>query len=160
MKGRNPNVGRHSAGASLARSGIKPPARTGSASGSGVGTGVNQKSAARAEYSAGMAKKNDNGQIDQWVKQAPEPFRNSQPSANPRSASSSTAVSPAGYEVNSGPAKSASAGFGKSPMTSTAGVGVAGDRGAGREHGKVVGKAQPRKVGNVFNQPSAKFYGR
>lgn len=54
--------------------------------------GFNPRTGARPEYKPGRAKKNDNGQIDQWIDQSPEPFRNNQPSANPR----------AGYQKGSG----------------------------------------------------------
>lgn len=83
MPGRNPLIGRHSAGASVARSGIRPPSRTGSASGSFVGTGVNQKTAGRSEMQPAALNPNrqSGNQLDQWTSAAPEPFRNSVPGA-------------------------------------------------------------------------------
>lgn len=149
MNARNTNIGRHGAGSAIARSGIKPPSRTGRATGQGVGTGVNQKTGATPSYKPGIAKKNDNGQIDQWIKQAPEPFRNSQPATNPRS--SPIGTTGAGYKPTGGLA-------GSTPKANlnAAAAGV----GKGQEKGKVIGKSQPRRAGNPKDQPVAKFYGR
>jgi len=50
-----------------------------------VGTGVNRKSAAHPEHGASASASNNDykGQIEQFIDQSPEPFRNSQPSAWP-----------------------------------------------------------------------------
>lgn len=166
MKGRNPSVGRHAIGSPIARSGIKPPSRTGSASGSGVGTGKNQQTGANTEYGSSGSKLNDNNQLAQWLDQAPEPFRNAQPSQNPQKYQTGPSSKVGGIGGKTGAAGVASgslagsAGIGSRP-TSNFGAAAAGPKGGlGQENGKVVGKSQPRRVGNVFNQPKAKFYGR
>lgn len=160
MKSRNPSVGRHGAGSAIARSGTMPPSRTGRPSGQGVGTGVNQKTGAAPSYKPGIAQKNDNGQMDQWLKQAPEPFRNSQPSANPRNypTGPSAKVGGVGGKTGVAGAMTGSAGYGSSPQANmnAASAGV----GKGQEKGHVIGKSQPRRTGNNRNQPVAKFYGR
>lgn len=160
MNARSPSVGRHAIGSPIARSGTKPPKRTGSPSGGGFGTGVNKKTGAKPEYNASKAKLNDNGQIDQWVDQAPEPFRNSQPSANPRNFQSSP-KNDFGYsqfESTSGLRTGGSGGYGSQPRANMSAASAGG--GLGQEKGKVIGKSQPRRAGNPKNQPQAKFYGR
>jgi hypothetical protein len=79
---RNPNQGRHFMGTPIGSSG---PTRTGSPSGYWVGTGVNRKTAARPEHqpSRSSASTNYTRQAQQFVKQAPEPFRNPARGANP-----------------------------------------------------------------------------
>ena len=83
-QGRNPNVGRRGAGSPIAKSGVRPPVRTGSASGYFVGTGVNRKTAARPETSPSRSAPANNytRQAQQFVRQSPEPFRNSARGAN------------------------------------------------------------------------------
>ena len=81
----NPKSGRHSIGAPIARSGTRPPARTGSPSGYFVGTGVNRKTAARPEHSPSRTPTNvtSGNQLNAITKQAPEPFRNRAKGASP-----------------------------------------------------------------------------
>src|SRR5579872_329492 len=80
----NPSVGRHFSGTAIAKSGIKPPRRTGSPSGNFVGTGVNRKSAAKPQTSPSRSSGNilsGNAQLEQYNQQSPEPFRNPAPGA-------------------------------------------------------------------------------
>lgn len=85
MATRNTNQGRHLAGSPIAKSGIRPPSRTGSASGYFVGTGVNRKTAATPQHKASpsAASTNYTRQAQQFVRQSPEPFRNPTRAANP-----------------------------------------------------------------------------
>ena len=86
-QGRNPNVGRRGAGSPIAKSGIRPPSRTGSASGYFVGTGVNRKTAASPQHKPSRSAPSTNytRQAQQFVRQSPEPFRNPTRAANPMS---------------------------------------------------------------------------
>jgi len=83
---RDPNKGRHFVGSPTARNIFTPASRTGSQSGNFVGTGVNRKTAARAEYQASRSApaQNYTRQAEQYTRQAPEPFRNPVRAANPR----------------------------------------------------------------------------
>jgi hypothetical protein len=82
----NPKIGRHSLGAPIAKSGTRPPSRTGSPSGYFVGTGVNRKTAARPEQSPSRTPTNvtSGNQLNAITKQAPEPFRNPARRASPQ----------------------------------------------------------------------------
>jgi hypothetical protein len=85
MKSRNPFAGIHASGAPIAKSGVRPPARTGSPSGFFVGTGVNRKTAAKPEMRpsrSSPAMLSGRQQLEQFNRQAPEPFRNPARGAN------------------------------------------------------------------------------
>src|SRR5437868_5737520 len=75
------NKGRHFSGKPIAKSGTKPPSRTGSPSGNFVGTGINRKSIAGPEHSPSKSSASTNytKQAEQFVNQSPEPFRNPHP---------------------------------------------------------------------------------
>jgi hypothetical protein len=186
MKGRNPLKGRHFAGSNPAPgSPVKPPSRTGSASGNFVGGGTNRKTAQKPEYTRRKPAPATNytSQAEQFTRSAPEPFRNPQPSANPKvqapyeTGSSKPYPTFAGTRVsiNDGvnPSKAPSPSRSKSvsggyPGANIAAVGISGSKGRGSENGKVAGRAQPRKSGNPFTQgrftqaksTSPMFYGR
>lgn len=176
MKSRNPMVGRHAAGSNPAPgSPLKPPARTGSASGQFVGTGKNQKTAQKPEYSRRPAApaQNYTKQAEQFTRSAPEPFRNSQPSQNPDPLAPQQSGGPnKSYQPFAGSRVSVSDGD-KSINRVSAGknvapVGISGARGRGSENGKVAGLAQPRKAGSPHSQggmaqkkaTKPSFYGR
>lgn len=158
----NTSVGRHNIGAPIARSGTKPPKRTGSPSGSFVGTGVNQKSKSPGRYSGTAPRSGTDSQPEAFVNQPPSPWDNSQPSSNPTTgapaAGPSAKVGGAGGKTGAAGALTGSAGIGSRPQTNINAASVGA--GKGQENGKVIGKSQPRRVGNVYNQPKAKFYGR
>ena len=164
-KGRNPLVGRHFAGTPIGKSGTQPKPRTGSPSGSGVGTGVNQKTGASPQYQAKGTQSSQNytSQIEQITKQSPEPFRNKAFGANPvvpPTKESGTSKPYAGVGGNriSIP-QDGSTSLGGKP----AAVGIRGNVGMGRENGKVAGLKQPRRVGPPGYPAGAKkpaFYGR
>jgi len=172
MKSRNPMQGRHAAGTPLGAP-VKPPSRTGSASGNFVGTGKNAKTAASAEYKrrAAAPAQNYTKQAEQFTKSAPEPFRNPQPSQNPnplKPQQSGDGVGRGGaYKPFAGSRVSVSDGYKNvnpaSASKNVAPVGITGSRGRGSENGKVAGLAQPKKSGSPFNQAKAKrpsFYGK
>lgn len=159
MNGRNPSIGRHAIGAPIAKSGSKPIPRTGRATGSFVGTGVNAKTKSPGRYSGTQPKASADAPAESWINQSPSPWDNSQASSNP-----TTGASPAGPSAKvgglggktgtTGPVKgraAGSAGVGSQPQANmnAASTGV----GKGQENGNVIGKSQSRRVGNVFNQP-------
>lgn len=165
MNARNINKGRHGIGSPIARSGITPPSRTGRPSGSFVGTGVNAKTKSPGRYTGTQPQSGTDSKAESFVNQAPSPWDNSQPSSNPTTgapqAGPSVKVGGLGGKTGAGGVpRGGSAGYGSAPRANVGAVGISGTRGKGSDNGKVVGKQQPRRVGNVFNQPSAKFYGR
>jgi hypothetical protein len=184
MKGRNPLKGRHFAGSPLGAP-VKPPSLAGRASGTFVGTGVNDKTNARQEVTGRKpaSSRNYTTQAEQFTKSAPEPFRNSQPSANPKPLPPKETGTSKPYPTFAGTRVSVSDGVNPSkapsptrsksvsggyPGANLAAVGISGSKGRGSENGKVAGRAQPRKSGNPFTQgkftqaksTSPMFYGR
>lgn len=112
--------------------------------------------AARPETSPSRSAPSTNytRQGEQFVKQAPEPFRNPQPSARPMG----------GKTVQDNSVRKPVAGLAKSaPNNNIGAVGISGSAGRGSENGHVAGRSQPRKSGSPFNQGKSTrpaFYGR
>lgn len=161
----NPNVGRHGIGAPGGRFVPNRPS-TGASGNYGVGTGRNQKTAARPEYQANRPKLNDNGQAEQWLDRSPEPFASQRPYANPRryqvgttgAGNSQTLVSQPGQHPFRAPGRPV---MGQGSMD--AATGHAGGKGAGRTGRGVSGltSGQPLTSKSARNkdnsgQPSAK----
>lgn len=166
QKGRNPLVGRHFAGTPIGKSGTQPKARTGSASGNFVGTGVNRKTGATPQTrpSRTSSANNYTAQAEQITKQSPEPFRNPAFGANPALPAPQQSGGPnKAYKPFRGSRVSVDDGDTTNLGGKPAAVGIRGSRGMGSENGKVAGLKQPRRVGPPgFPKGSKKpaFYGR
>ena len=158
MKGRNPSVGRHNIGAPIARSGTKPQLKRGQAEPASNKITTN----ARPEYSRSRSSSaNDyTRQAQQFIKQAPEPFRNPQASANPKPMQPKDTGTSKAYQPYKG-SRVSQAMPTSQPQRNTPAVGISGgsQSGMGSENGKVAGLSQPRRVGDVYNQPRGKAVG-
>lgn len=176
--GRNPNVGRRGIGSPIAKSGIKPPKRTGSADRISPGARTNRgnrpiTSATLMQNSSRSSSANDyTKQAEQYTRQSPEPFRNPQPSARPTvpktydSGASTTGGKSGAYTNYKGIEASSSIPTSK-PNANPGGVGIQGrgpNSGMGSNNRLVVAGNTPktRRAGNPFSigVKSAKFYGR
>lgn len=155
MKARDIMKGRSFAGTPIAKSGIRPPSRTGSASGNFVGTGVNRKSAARPETTPSRSNSSaiSGTQLEAVNRQAPEPFRNPAPGAKLNLGTPQQSGGPnraykafrgTRISIPDGNNNSKAAGVGKGANTgypggNLAAVGITGNRGRGRVTRKVAG---------------------
>lgn len=156
------NKGRHFAGTPVGGNRTQPKPRTGSPSGSFVGTGVNSKSAASPNHSPSPSSGSNsrNAQLEQWNSQAPEPFRNNAPGANLTLPTPQESGAGGAYKPFAGSRVSISDGYTTKLGGNPSAVGIKGMAGRGSEQGRVAGRSQPKKSGNPFKQPKASFYGR
>lgn len=163
---RNPNTGRHAVGTAIAKSGTKPPKRTGPAGPKAPGAKTYKANmpvtSATLMQTPSRSSSNNNykTQMEQWTKQSPEPFRNNQPSANPNPLTPKDSSVPQsganGGRYSGFKGNRISESIPRSqPQRNTPAVGVSGAKnsGMGSNNGKVVAPSQPVRKGNVYNQP-------